>query len=242
MKRFPWIPRLSRRARIVRNFLLALLLLAAVVLALGVPPLTKYGVFRRLEEEYLLTPSQLVYRVGNGSWGAAYLNQGDGWITAGKVTTLDGGGTPFFHYDGVITHVLPQDSMQVVILPLSTEEGSTVVALWGAPEEAATGELELTLEGIEPWSDILEWTVPEREVFSAQAAREGDWFFFELPPHQDHPDSEWCIMDVLWYNVSFVEGAGSWPYRLTLRDAQGDVVWTGSGDTAQGNANLRART
>ena len=113
-------------------------------------------VFRRLEEEYLLTPSQLVYRVGHGSWGAAYLTQGDGWITAGKVTTLDGGGTPFFHYDGVITHVLPQDSMQVVILPLSTEEGSTVVALWGAPEEAATGELELTLEGIEPWSDILD--------------------------------------------------------------------------------------
>ena len=242
MKRILRVPRLSRRVRIVRNFLLALLLLAAVVLALGVPPLTKYGVFRRLEEEYLLTPSQLVYRVGHGSWGAAYLTQGDGWITAGKVTTLEGGGTPFFHYDGVITHVLPQDSMQVVILPLSTEEGSTVVALWGAPKEAATGELELTLEGIEPWSDILEWTVPEREVFSAQAAREGDWFFFELPPHQDHPDSERCIMDVLWDNVSFVEEAGSWPYRLTLRDAKGDVVWTGSGETAQGNAGLRART
>ena len=239
MKRILRVPRLSRRVRIVRNFLLALLLLAAVVLALGVPPLTKYGVFRRLEEQYLLTPSQLVYRMDK-IVSAVYVTQGDGWITVGKVDTLDVGGTPFFHYDGVITHVLPQDSMQVVILPLSTEEGSTVVALWGAPKEAATGELELTLEGIEPWSDILEWTVPEREVFSAQAAREGDWFFFELPPHQDHPDSEWCIMDALWYNVSFVEGAGSWPYRLTLRDARGDVVWTGSGDTAQGNANLRA--
>lgn len=238
MKRFPWIPRLSRRVRIVRNFLLALLLLATVVLALGVPPLTKYGVFRRLEEQYLLTPSQLVYRMDK-IVSAVYVTQGDGWITVGKVDTLDVGGTPFFHHFGVITHVLPRDSMQVVILPESTEDGSTVIALWGAPEEAATGELELTLEGIEPWSDILEWTVPEREVFSAQAAREGDWFFFELPPHQDHPDSEWCIMDVLWYNVSFVEGAGSWPYRLTLRDAQGDVVWTGSGDTAQGNANLR---
>ena len=241
MKRFPWIPRLSRRVRIVRNFLLALLLLAAVVLALGTPPLTKYGVFRRLEEQYLLTPSQLVYRMDK-IVSSVYVTQGDGWITVGKVDTLDVGGTPFFHHFGVITHVLPRDSMQVVILPESTEDGSTVVALWGAPEEAATGELELTLEGIEPWSDILEWTVPEREVFSAQAAREGDWFFFELPPHQDHPDSEWCIMDALWYNVSFVEGAGSWPYRLTLRDAKGDVVWTGSGETAQGNAGLRART
>ena len=238
MKRFPWIPRLSRRVRIVRNFLLALLLLATVVLALGVPPLTKYGVFRRLEEQYLLTPSQLVYRMDK-IVSAVYVTQGDGWITVGKVDTLDGGGTPFFHHFGIITHVLPRDSMQVVILPESTEDGSTVIALWGAPEEAAAGEIALTLEEIEPWSDILEWTVPEREVFSAQAAREGDWFFFELPPHQDHPDSEWCIMDVLWYNVSFVEGAGSWPYRLTLRDAQGDVVWTGSGDTAQGNANLR---
>ena len=241
MKRFSWLPRLSRRARIVRNFLLAAVLGAAVVLALGTPPLTKYGVFRRLEEQYLLTPSQLVYRMDK-IVSAVYVTQGDGWITVGKVDTLDGGGTPFFHHFGIITHVLPRDYMQVVILPESTEDGSTVIALWGAPEEAAAGELELTLEGIEPWSDILEWTVPEREVFSAQAAREGDWFFFELPPHQDHPDSERCIMDVLWDNVSFVEEAGSWPYRLTLRDAKGDVVWTGSGETAQGNAGLRART
>lgn len=241
MKRFSWLPRLSRRARIVRNFLLAAVLGAAVVLALGTPPLTKYGVFRRLEEQYLLTPSQLVYRMDK-IVSAVYVTQGDGWITVGKVDTLDGGGTPFFHHFGIITHVLPRDSMQVVILPESTEDGSTVIALWGAPEEAAAGEIVLTLEEIEPWSDILRWTVPEREVFSAQAAREGDWFFFELPPHQDHPDSEWCIMDVLWYNVSFVEGAGSWPYRLTLRDAKGDVVWTGSGETAQGNAGLRART
>ena len=238
MKRFSWIPRLSRRVRNVRNFLLALLLLAAVVLALGAPPLTKYGVFRRLEEEYLLTPSQMVYRMDK-IVSAVYVTQGDGWITVGKVDTLDVGGTPFFHHFGVITHVLPRDSMQVVILPESTEDGSTVIALWGAPEEAAAGELELTLEGIEPWSNVFGWTVPEREVFSTQTVREGDWFFFELPPHQDHPDSERCIMDVLWDNVSFVEGAGSWPYRLTLRDAQGDVVWTGSGDTAQGNANLR---
>lgn len=241
MKRFSRLPRLSRRARIVRNFLLAAVLGAAAVLALGTPPLTKYGVFRRLEEQYLLTPSQLVYRMDK-IVSAVYVTQGDGWITVGKVDTLDGGGTPFFHHFGIITHVLPRDSMQVVILPESTEDGSTVIALWGAPEEAAAGEIALTLEKIEPWSDILRWTVPEREVFSAQAAREGDWFFFELPPHQDHPDSEWCIMDVLWYNVSFVEGAGSWPYRLTLRDAKGDVVWTGSGETAQGNAGLRART
>ena len=241
MKRFSWLPRLSRRARIVRNFLLALLLLAAVVLALGTPPLTKYGVFRRLEEQYLLTPSQLVYRMDK-IVSAVYVTQGDGWITVGKVDTLDVGGTPFFHHFGVITHVLPRDPMQVVILPESTEDGGAAVALWGAPEEAAAGELELTLEGIEPWSNVFGWTVPEREVFSTQTVREGDWFFFELPPHQDHQDSEWCIIDALWDNVSFSQGAGSWPYLLTLRDAKGDVVWTGSGDTAEGNAGLRART
>ena len=239
MKRFSWLPRLSRRARIVRNFLLAAVLGAAVVLALGTPPLTKYGVFRRLEEQYLLTPSQLVYRMDK-IVSAVYVTQGDGWITVGKVDTLDGGGTPFFHHFGIITHVLPRDSMQVVILPESTEDGSTVIALWGAPEEAAAGEIALTLEGIEPWNNGLGWTVPEREVFSAQAVREGDWFFFELPPHQDHPDSEWCVMDALWQNISFGEGAGSWPYRLTLRDAKGDVVWMESGNTAEGNAGLRA--
>ena len=59
MKRFSWLPRLSRRARIVRNFLLAAVLGAAVVLALGTPPLTKYGVFRRLEEEYLLKATSM---------------------------------------------------------------------------------------------------------------------------------------------------------------------------------------
>ena len=112
MKRILRVPRLSRRARIVRNFLLALLLLAAVVLALGTPPLTKYGVFRRLEEQYLLTPSQLVYRMDK-IVSAAYVTQGDGWITVGKVDTLDGGGTPFFHHFGIITHVLPRDSMQI---------------------------------------------------------------------------------------------------------------------------------
>ena len=239
MKRFSWLPRLSRRARIVRNFLLAAVLGAAVVLALGTPPLTKYGVFRRLEEQYLLTPSQLVYRMDK-IVSAVYVTQGDGWITVGKVDTLDSGGTPFFHHFGIITHVLPRDSMQVVILPESTEDGSTVIALWGAPEEAAAGEIALTLEGIEPWNNGLGWTVPEREVFSAQAVREGDWFFFELPPHQDHPDSEWCVMDALWQNISFGEGAGSWPYRLTLRDAKGDVVWMESGNTAEGNAGLRA--
>ena len=232
-------PRLSRRARVLRNFGLSLLLLTAFGALLGFPPLTKYGVFRRLEAEYLLTPSQVVYRMDK-IVSAAYLTQGDGWITVGKVNTLDGGGTPFFHHFGVITHVLPQDSMQVVILPTSTVDGSTVVALWGAPEEAAAGEIALTLEGIEPWNNGLGWTVPEREVFSAQAAREGDWFFFELPPHQDHPESEWCIMEALWHNVMFSEGAGSWPYRLTLRDAKGDVVWMESGNTAEGNAGLRA--
>ena len=72
MKRFSWLPRLSRRARIVRNFLLAAVLGAAVVLALGTPPLTKYGVFRRLEEQYLLTPSQLVYRMAPPSWCTAW--------------------------------------------------------------------------------------------------------------------------------------------------------------------------
>ena len=240
MKRILRVPRLSRRARIVRNFLLALLLLAAVVLALGgaaphqvrgVPAVGGGVPAHPLPAGVPCRPWQL---------GCGLPDPG-GWVDhRGQSDHAGRRRNPLFHYDGVITHVLPQDSMQVVILPLSTEEGSTVVALWGAPEEAATGELELTLEGIEPWSDILEWTVPEREVFSAQAAREGDWFFFELPPHQDHPDSEWCIMDVLWYNVSFVEGAGSWPYRLTLRDARGDVVWTGSGDTAEGNAGLWA--
>ena len=239
MRRFSWFPRLPRRVRIVRNFLAALLLLAAVVLALGVPPLTKYGVFRRLEEEYLLPPSQLVYRVDHGSWGVAYLTQRDGWMLAGNVTTGDSGGTPLFHYEGYITHILPLDQMQVVILPLDAQDGSAVVALWGAPEGAVTGELELTLEDVEVWYTPFDWTVPERENFSAQGVRREDgWFFFSLAPHTDHPNGEWCAMEALWNSFIFWRGAGSWPYRLTLRDAGGNVVLETAGTTAQANVNL----
>lgn len=234
MKQFIRIPRLSRRARIVRNFLLALLLLAAVVLALGVPPLTKYGVFRRLEKEYLLTPSQLVYQIDRGG-AAAYLSQGESWITAGMVRTLDSGGTPLFHYKGYLNYVLPRDEMQVLILPLDTEDGSTVVALWGAPEGAATGELELTLEGLELPFGYEEWTgytVPERETFSAQGVRREDgWFFFTL---NAHPEETMCAMDALWGSLDFWQVTDPRPYRLTLWDGQGNTVWTGSGETAEG--------
>ena len=228
------ILRLSRRAKVVRNFLLALLLLAAVVLSLGMPALTKDGVFRQLQEAYLLTPSQLVYQIDLG-WAKAYLFQGKGWITAGTVEKLDVGGAPITHNRGILTHVLPKDEMQAVILPLPASDGTTVVALWGAPEEAVTGELELTLEGVELPFGYENWPgyfVPERESFTAQGTRREDgWFFFELAPH---PDETMCSMDAVWENTFLMEGAGSWPYRLTLWDEQGETVLEHSGATAEG--------
>lgn len=54
------LPRLPRRWRIVRNAAATLLLLGALAAALDFPVLTRYGTFRRLEEQYLLAPARLV--------------------------------------------------------------------------------------------------------------------------------------------------------------------------------------
>ncbi len=63
---------LPRRWRIVRNAA-ATLLLGALAAALDFPVLTRYGTFRRLEEQYLLAPARLVYRLDDPGFGAAFL-------------------------------------------------------------------------------------------------------------------------------------------------------------------------
>ena len=66
---------LPRRWRIVRNAAATLLLLGALAAALDFPVLTQYGTFRRLEEQYLLAPARLVYRLDDPGSGAAFLTQ-----------------------------------------------------------------------------------------------------------------------------------------------------------------------
>ena len=228
--------RLPRSVRIVRNFALSLVLLAAFWILLGVPPLTRYGAFRRLEAEYLLTPSQLVYR-SEGDYESAYLAQGEGWLAAGLVEKLDNGTR------ASITHVLPCGERHVFPLPARDGKGNTVLVLSGAPAEAATGELTLTLEGVEVTFNaamILAFhRIPERESFTARAARgEDGYYFFYLEPH-NHPEDELCALEALWGDAA-LGGIGSWPYRLTLWDSQGGIVLEESGMLEGRNVNLRS--
>ena len=136
---------LPRRWRIVRNAA-ATLLLGALAAALDFPVLTQYGTFRRLEEQYLLAPARLVYRLDDPGSGAAFLTQGESWIAVGMVEEFDGTFLP--HYSGVITQVLDSAEEHVVVLPMRGEESETAAAAWGMPEEAASAQLELILEGV----------------------------------------------------------------------------------------------
>ena len=229
------LPRLPRWGKILRNLALALLLLGAVWGAMGFPILTKYGEYQRLLKENLLETDRLVYRLDQPGYASAFLTQGEDWFTVGRVTQIDGGGSPVTNYYGVITNVLPLDQLNVVLLPLGLEDDSAVAAVAGAPAEAVSGQLELILEGVErPWSYPESWfeelgaAVPEREVFTARADRREDgWFFFTLAAH---PEENICALEAMWENLIFSYGPASWPVRLTLWDEAGNEVlqWEGA--------------
>lgn len=229
------LPRLPRWGKILRNLALALLLLGVVWGAMGFPILTKYGEYQRLLKENLLETDRLVYRLDQPGYASAFLTQGEDWFTVGRVTQIDGGGSPVTNYYGVITNVLPLDQLNVVLLPLGLEDDSAVAAVAGAPAEAASGQLELILEGVErPWSYPESWfeelgaAVPEREVFTARADRREDgWFFFTLAAH---PEENICALEAMWANQLFSRGPASWPVRLTLWDKAGNEVlrWEGA--------------
>ena len=106
-----------------------LLLLGTLAAALDFPALTRYGTFRKLEEQYLLTPSRLVYRLDAPGGGAAFLTRGEGWYTVGKVLSIGSGGEALTNHYAAITQVLPADRPQVVLLPHQGGEGETAAAI-----------------------------------------------------------------------------------------------------------------
>lgn len=232
------LPRLPRRWRIVRNAAATLLLLGALAAALDFPVLTQYGTFRRLEEQYLLAPARLVYRLDDPGSGAAFLTQEESWIAVGMVEEFDGTFLP--HYSGVITQVLDSAEEHVVVLPMRGEESETAAAAWGMPEEAASAQLELILEGVEPSDPTVYFLVPRQETFTARAGRREDgWFVFTFPQHtQGHEDNVTCAMDALWRRelLSWNVGMEGVSYRLTLWDQVGNEVGRRSGTLPENQA------
>lgn len=220
------LPKLPRRWRIVRNLAAAAVLAVLALTLLEWPALSSYASFRRLEGAYLLTPSRLVFQVGDG-WSAGYLSEGDSWITVGSVSKFDSTSKPL-NLDrnyALLHYILPKEGIVAVLLPAKNEDGGAVVAVWGAPEEAVSGTMELDLKGIKnPFPGTF--TIQRRETFSAQAQRREDgWFIFQFVPHDDHPENTSCAMEMLlWSGPAFRWNEMEQPYRLTLTDGQGNTV------------------
>ncbi len=221
--------KLPRGWKIVRNLAAALLLAALALLLWGWPAWMADGAYRRLETKLLLAPSQTVLtnRAADGSF-TAYLSQGEDWIAVGRVTAVSYGGLPFPKAEPCINHLFPKAGLVVAALSGPGEGGTLTVAVWGAPEEAVSGTLELNLIDV----DGGVWPTPAEETFTAQAVREENgWFFFQFSPHEDHPGRELCAIDALWeWGARVRRGfVGEHPYRLALTDDRGREVLARSG-------------
>ncbi len=221
--------KLPRGWKIVRNLAAVLLLAALALLLWGWPAWMADGAYRRLETKLLLAPSQTVLtnRAADGSF-TAYLSQGEDWIAVGRVTAVSYGGLPFPKAEPCINHLFPKAGLVVAALSGPGEGGTLTVAVWGAPEEAVSGTLELNLIDV----DGGVWPTPAEETFTAQAVREENgWFFFQFSPHEDHPGRELCAIDALWeWGARVRRGfVGEHPYRLTLADDRGREVLARSG-------------
>lgn len=221
--------KLPRGWKIVRNLAAVLLLAALALLLWGWPAWMADGVYRRLETKLLLAPSQTVLtnRAADGSF-TAYLSQGEDWIAVGRVTAVSYGGLPFPKAEPCINHLFPKAGLVVAALSGPGEGGTLTVAVWGAPEEAVSGTLELNLIDV----DGGVWPTPAEETFTAQAVREENgWFFFQFSPHEDHPGRELCAIDALWeWGARVRRGfVGEHPYRLALTDDRGREVLARSG-------------
>lgn len=234
------LPKLPRRWRIVRNLAAAAVLAVLALTLLEWPSLSPYASFRRLEGAYLLTPSRLVFQTERFDV-FGFLSEGDSWITVGSVSKFKSSSKPL-NLDrnyALLHYILPKEGIVAVLLPAKNEDGGAVVAVWGAPEEAVSGTMELDLKGISS-RGVWDNAVPGLETFSAQARRREDgWFIFQFVPHDDHREGTSCAMEMLLaLGPVFSSDQMEQPYRLTLADARGETVAEQSG-TLPPNQNLR---
>lgn len=216
------LPRLPRRWRIVRNLIMTAALAVLALELLDWPSLNAYSSFCRLEGAYLLTPSRLVLQA-ESSWCTGFLTEGDSWITVGSVTKFSSAGNPWNldrNYP-LLHQVLPKEGIVVVLLPAKNEDNDVIAAVWGGPEAAVSGTLELDLMGIA--DPLHEREIMGLETFSAQAQRREDgWFIFQFVPHDNHLTGTSCAMEMLlWGSPVFHSEQLEQSYRLTLWDAQG---------------------
>ena len=217
---FKKLPKLSRKAKILRNLLLCLLVLALVPWVTDWPTSDSEEIFRRLERQALLSPSEIVM-----TWGEAFLTEGEDWIAVGQVHEYSDSWKPFQKKIAYITNVVPKGELAAVALPDTT--GDVLwVAVHGLPEEAVTGEFSLTVSGVDTRG--YPERVAEEETFTTRTDRDEErpeWMFFPLASHGDHPGlNRTCLMEFLWWELTLGEGVAPYPYTLKLYDGDGRVV------------------
>ena len=128
------LPRLGRRGKVIRNFVLSAVLLVLVWAALG-SPLPPSLAFHRLELRYLREPSQIVAQVEQN--GETYVvGFGEQQAVLGD---LEGGSLSFWN--------LPEEGtgLMVVAGQRAVNAPTTWLLSMNAPEEAVTAHLEMEL-------------------------------------------------------------------------------------------------
>jgi hypothetical protein len=214
------LPKLTRKGKIVRNLAVCALVIAAIPWVTDWPTNNSEEVFRRVERQALLSPSEILLQ-----WGEAFLVEGEDWIAVGKVDKYTDSWKPFQKKIAYINNVVPKGEPAVVALP-DTEGNVLWVAVHGVPEEVVTGELSLTVSGVDTRG--YPERVAEEETFTARADRDEahpEWMFFPLTSHGDHPGlNRTCLMEFLWWELTLGEGVAPYPYTLKLYDGDGEVV------------------
>lgn len=204
-----------KKGRVIRRLVLCGLLLATLPWVLDWPAFTDRTAFRQLERTALLSPSEIVLRVGN-----AFLAEGEDWVTVGKVEEYGSNWKPLQNRMPYLTNVAPKGGLVVVALP-EVEDDTLTVAVTGLPDEAASGTLSLTVSGVDDHGDTR--PMEAEETFTAAALRQGAWMFFRLEAH-DHGENAVCILKKLWWELGLGRGVAQYPYTLELRDGCGESI------------------
>lgn len=230
------LPKLSRKGKTVRNIAFVLLTALLLPAALGWPSLTQDGALAKMQGKYLLSPSEVLYQTRQGDT-RGYLLQGEGWVAAGQVRKYGNTNRPLERDVPLITQILSREEPGVLVIPAQDQDGATVLAAFGAPEEAVQAELTLEVAAVE-----LDWgprKSVEHETFIAQCQREENgYYFFRLLSH-DHGGAQYCVLDAVWMRLLSAgdDFAGN-RYTLVWEDAQGQELSRLTGEI-QEYLNLR---
>ena len=222
------LPRLSRRQRVFRNLLCVAICLPLLAWAMEFPALGRRSLLRRLEHQFLLEGSELLFTSTQADYGfdaphTLYARNGDLLLTV--------------NYNWTILGLSPWRKGEIwqetdgICLQHQRYDIGTYMA-FGNLEEAASAELTVTLtqmmteddafaiEGVRPGMEY-------REVYTAKGERQNPYCFtFQLDYHYIHDQ----ILDGTW--KSFVEMYGFAPMGglspedavLRLYDEAGELL------------------